>query len=526
MSGSVKYRQKPTVWLDYATSSGVDDKGLLVSARLASSQRKPRLVDFLETAHAAGAEKVMLTGAIPAESGAGHWLLSDTPNWLSADLRLTSPPNATFKNETTGTEVMVRLASEWFADVPVTPAAAREAWVFVADALKAMDENASMAYTPGRTGLALWKLSAPKNLEIPSLTSDIAEEIHATSGQHHEEHLVAGSSFSEHEDCVPLINPTQTPTINRFADVDGRFMFAAVGTEIGIGPGIRMKQDAASTMLFDEPFTRARYEVRFRVPEDWDTLGILGVQHENKNGGWYYPNRPGATGTTWCDGSEANLARQHGWDIQPLQAVAFQKAKPLDTFFARVVRARDATVSNLEIGPLTKKAALAALRRILLHAVGGFASTGRTETHIVDSAFDIPAEAEYKRLGDKFKYTQKNETARSPDFYHPEFAAQIWGRARARVLESPLAGTHQNMKGGALHVPPSLLIGINGDAIYTAHPPHWSLPVEHGGGDDGKPGRLRLEGLIKGTIPTPITLNDRVALRTQALENGPTGAWN
>ncbi|MFX7768421.1 hypothetical protein ABTK15_20660, partial [Acinetobacter baumannii] len=78
---------------------------------------------------------------------------------------------------------------------------------------------------------------------------DIAQEIHFTSGLHHYDHLVAGESCATHEDCVPLIDPAQTKKISEFAYVDGRFMFAGVGRELGIGPAIRLNQAAAYELL-------------------------------------------------------------------------------------------------------------------------------------------------------------------------------------------------------------------------------------------------------------------------------------
>lgn len=526
------------MWLDFGTSAGVDDKGRPVTAVTSSSRRKPRLIDFLETARVAAAEKVMLSGDIPPATGEGHWLVGEIPGWEATNLRLTSPANGTFRHAETGAEVMVRLVKEWFADLPLTPAQAQASWAAVATTLKDLDENASMAYTPSRTGLNLWKLSQPteqvvvngrkqrRAIEIPGMTLDIAEEIHATSGQGYSDHFVAGESFSQHEDCIPLIDPANTPTINAFADTDGRFMYAAVGKELGIGPGIRLKQDAASTMLFEEPFRRARYEVRFRVPSDWDTVGIFGVQHPNREQGWYHPNRPGATGVTWCDAAEAALAIRHGWDVQPLQAVVFQKGDPMRIFFDRVIRARERAATSTEWEPIVRRAVVAALRNILLQGVGAMASQGRTDTHLVESAREVPAGADMTRVGDRFMYETKDEASKRGDFYHPELAAQIWGRARARVLESPLGGTHGTTKGGALHIPPNLLIGIHVDAIYTTHAPWWSLPLEHGGGDDGKVGRLRLEGLLPGPLPTPVTQSERAALRIQAVEAGPKGAWS
>ena len=81
-------------------------------------------------------------------------------------------------------------------------------------------------------------------------------------------------------------------------------MFAGVGRELGIGPAIRLNQAAAYELLEQDPYARARFHVRFRVPQGWNHVGLLGVKHLDVREGWFYPNRPGAVHDTWADGSE------------------------------------------------------------------------------------------------------------------------------------------------------------------------------------------------------------------------------
>ena len=56
--------------------------------------------------------------------------------------------------------------------------------------------------------------------------------------------------------------------------------------------------------------------------------------------------------------------------------------------------------------------------------------------------------------------------------------------------------------------------------------PQWSLPVERGGGDDGKIGRMRLQGWLDGPIKTPLTEADRNTLRQKAAARGVDGAFS
>ena len=106
----------------------------------------------------------------------------------------------------------------------------------------------------------------------------------------------------------------------------------------------------------------------------------------------------------------------------------------------------------------------------------------------------------------------------APAPYRPELAAQVWGRARARVLRGPSA--LGNGTSGALNLDPATLIGIQGDAVYASSLPRWSLPVEYGGGDDGKVGRFRIKGYMRGSYRTPALRDQRMSLRNRAEKQG------
>ncbi len=68
---------------------------------------------------------------------------------------------------------------------------------------------------------------------------------------------------------------------------------------------------------------------------------------------------------------------------------------------------------------------------------------------------------------------------------------------------------------------PSTLVGIQGDALFTTSLPIWSLPMDQGGGDDGKTGRLRLQGYTRGEYATPPeTLKQRAMLKARAERAG------
>lgn len=521
-------KEVPTIWLDQTTGQGVTREGTSVRPKVGTGRKNPNLTDLLDTAATYGAERIMLTGKRPEPApGVRHWLFVQTPNWVPGTHWVAGgPPTGRFHHAITGQKIEVRTAEEWFGEVPLTPAQARLAWETLGEIIAGVDERARLMLSPAATGTNLWAWSLPRNVNPIPVSADMAAELHGTSGQHHLEHLVAGPNFSEHDDCVALIDPAQVKKIQTFAHTDGRFMYASLGRELGIGPGLRLNRAGAYALLEEEPYARARYFVRFKVPENWNHVGLLGVRHQRVEDGWYYPNRPGAVGETWADSSEVFVARNAGWLVEPLEAVKFTKAKPLDTFFERMKRARDRVQENPDMPPMLRSALAGALRAILLYTVGNFASAGRAQTRVAESAFDVPAEYQSTmvRQGKVFVYQiPSTVTERTQMFYHPEFAVQIWGRGRAAVLSSSSAlgkGT-----AGALAVPGNTLIGINGDAIYTTEVPSWALPTEHGGGDDGKTGRLRLVSALTGSFMTPDSLQSRDALRKRADKAGPASAW-
>lgn len=546
----------PTIFMDFKTGQGVRDDGQSFRSQVSPQRKNPTLTDKLNSVIAITPStvefiRIMFTGKIPpADRNTRHWLIVETPGWSAERGHwLGDPPTGRFTHRVTGQTVEVRVAKEWFGDVALTPRQARDAWMYLDSVLgwtfgptlpKGM--KTTLMLSPAATGVNLWAAAMPKGLTPDPITPDIAEELHATSGQHHIEHSASDPSSTGHEDVVPLIDTRYVNEIPRFTYIDGRFMYASLCREIGTGPGVRLNQSAAFDLLESHPYARARYQVRFKVPHDWNHVGIFGMQHHNPADGWYYPNRPGAEGETWADAAEVFTALKAGWQVVPLQAVAFNevmnqartrfqgddpiarrgttKARPLDLWADKLMKARENVAHDPAVEPVLKKAAGAALRAILIQAIGNFASRGRGSTAVVHDPKEIPAQYAHtaQRKGKAWIYTIPQQlTQRQQAFYRPEFSAQIWGRGRAKVLSTKIAG----QQAGAFALPGDSIIGINGDAIYTtATPPAWSLPVDQGGGDDGKAGRLRLQGHLDGPLKVPTTRAERDKLRERAQQAG------
>ncbi|MBB2899467.1 hypothetical protein FHR75_000255 [Kineococcus radiotolerans] len=515
-------RPVPTVWLDATTGQGVTDSGARVTPRLTGRRKRPTLVDLLDTAHNLSAERIMLTGKLPtAEPGRPHWLIAETPSWTSPGHWLGSPPTGRFTHDVTGRHLEVRTAAEWFPVEGLTPDQARQAWVTTTEAVKGV-EDMELLKSPAATGAQLWARSLPRTLDPEPLPDDVAELLHRTSGQHRIEHLTTGPAACGCGACRPLVDLGATPR-GGFAYVDGRFMYASLCRELGSGPVTRLTAAQGQELLETDPYARARYRVRFTVPEWWDHVGVLPVAHETVDAGWHYPNVPGASAETWADGVEAKIAHDNGWDVQVLEGLRFTKGRLLDTWADRLKRARERLAGHAELDPVVRSAAVAAVRGILIQGIGAFASRGRETTRVVWSAREVPPEAASTvvRHGEAFVYRLPSRVpgGQAAALYRPELAAQVWARGRARVLECPAALPHRpgapRPVVGALQVDPAQLLAVNGDAIYTTAVPAWSLPTAHGGGDDGAVGRMRLQGWL-GSVKLPATAAERNALRGKA----------
>lgn len=540
------FRPIPTLWADYTSGRGVLSNGQAVPPKIGTGRKNPNLQDMLDTAAAVGAERIMFTGNVPAnDRGVRHWLLVQTPGWNAGWVDrgdrevghwLGTPVTGRFERVAAPQRIEVKTAAEWFGSTPLSPEQARQAWDATAWYIGEAFKDQKLGKTPASTGTNLWAASLPYSLDPEQVTDDIAAELHRTSGQHHLEHLVAGESFSTHEDCIPLVNPAETPRLENFAYVDGRFMYASLCRELGVGPGMRLNRADTFNMLDQDPYARARVLVRFKVPETWNHVGIFGVQHRKAEDGWYYPNRPGAIGETWADTAELHVAKKAGWLLDPIESVVFTKttvnkkgetvaARPLDTFANRIIKIRERVNDDPDM-PLAIKAGVgAALRAIMIQTIGAFSSRGRSSTVVAWSPQDVPAQYQptVRREGKAFIYKVPTmESSQIRPYYRPELAAQVWARGRARVLLGPSALGADTA--GALTVPPQTLLGINGDAIYTSFVPQWSKPTEHGGGDDGKMGRLRLQGVLEN-VKTPTTKEDRDRMRVRAVKNGTDSAF-
>lgn len=521
-------KNEETFWVDYPTGWAIDPQGNKAQIIPGRGRKKANLADVLDTAYQIGVQRIVYCRVPETREGTRHWLYVETPGWEPGTHWL-EPPTGRFTKVARESDeepyaAEVRTAGEWFP-ADVNPSVARDAWSLlwrIIEGLSAGSRSIGLMKTPGATGANLWAASLPRNLDLPETPADIREELHSNSGQHHIDHFVTGGEC-DCGNCRPLVAPDAKGQLPGFYYVDGRFMYASVCRELGVGGRRMTAEQATDLFLFQDRgrYERAWYKITARVPKGWRHLGLLAAKKPDTMD-WHYPNRPGAKFTTWADAAEVDLAMSCEWGVEIHEGIRFQKARVMDTWADRLKAARETAQRDEMIDPDVRRAVTTALRSILLYGIGALYSRGRDVEKSAPTRYEVPEE--YRHLAEEhgnryiWREPAKKNTAGS-DRYWPELTAQVWGRARARVLSTPTAhGIDQ--RGGALAVDPSTLIGINGDAIYTTTLPEWSLPTGLGGGDDGKVGRLRLQGAIPRPVAAPMDRDERNALRVRAEREG------
>lgn len=452
------------------------------------------LADVLALAEREHATRVMLTGpSLPRE-----WLLQLVPGWTHGRHYLDHDvPTGRYTHERAGVTVEVRRAAEWFGGGDYTPREAEAAWEALGRILAAQRGGGVLLRSPGATGHDLWLRAAGG--EVPDPLPDDVQELMRQTPQHRIE-----------------LRPPAVPDAPALWVLDGRWMYAALTRELGSGPVSWLRGEDAAAHFARDPHARARYLVRFAAPAWWrETPHAIGVLMARGTDGWETP----LSGETWADAAEVHLAVEAGWSVQFLEGVAFTPGRPLDAWTARLVRARE-RVSDDELGPRVAELVRRAVRAILLHAIGSWHSSGRDETTVTASPMQPPAGDGWEapeRLDNGAVLWRRRRglpSGRAAAMRHPEWSAQVWGRAHARILSSP-TGT-RGVVGGLLATMWADVVAVYGDALMTTRRPLWA---DH---DDGRPGRLRVKGHLCGPLAWPTTAGERDRLTRAASAAGPT----
>lgn len=452
--------------------------------------------------------RVYLTGARPLDASGGASLAEQVRAWALADpgagwsveshyLADADLPVLRFRHES-GQRATIMRAASWWGETDADVATCEQAWRGLGQVLDQVPAfaGAGLADTPATTGRALWLRTIPEGKGYPVLSDELRELIGATSGQGRIELRPAPAG----------VEPAD------FTYLDGRFMYAALTWGMPVGEPTHWTGEAingAGARDFTSAIRgRGRWRITVTVPDGWAHVGMFGCQ--NTAGAWSYPDQPGATFTTWADGSEVWAGMENGWEPVIHEGFTFTEGKPLDTWRDALVGVWEQANAN---GSPAARLAARAVRSILLFTLGAFATKAHPVTRsapIDGPEPEVPAGVEVRRVGDALVWQEPGRlSAWTEQTAHPEWSATVWARARTRLLTGRGVGQERV---GALHLPPERIVAFATDALYLAGgDPGWN--------DDGKPGRFRVKGTRAGAFAWPETYPDLYRLRDEA-ENG------
>jgi hypothetical protein len=378
-----------------------------------------------------------------------------------------------------GCTVTLRNGSSWFPGIQ-DGAMWVAAWERLRRDIKAaFDPGAEIVSTPGRTGNDLLERTLPRSgVRYDRLPDDALDMIYSNCGQGRLE------LFPHEGELAELVC------------LDGRWMYAACCTHLPSGP---MTDDRTN-----EPpgYTVGFIQADVQVPKDWAHIGLLPkLEGSDEHPHRVYPRTPGEWFTGWFTTAEAMLAIEMGWRLRITQRLLWPKptTAPADSW-VRKLRAMRETYEAYGRGGDTLAAELAGtVRRMHIQAIGTwfrheayeYGRVTRSEAH------QIPVGAEVVLRDGIAKYrvsTGLSDAQRR--FQHPEWAATVWGRCRARTARA------------ALLLPYEDIVSIRTDAIWLTHNPGWL--------DDGHVGSFRVKPPhIAGPIVAPQTEQDMRLLLAQ-----------
>lgn len=460
-------------------------------------QYTPRAVTFAPTAASAGAQlarlpahtdAVYLTGPRPIEWRA----------WATRDLDGTGYAATTSYEEgahpilrythQSGQRVELHRAASWFGPGDYRPDVAADAWRILGDVLGAAFTQPGrggpvrpcLLATPATTGRDLWLRTIPKGRRFPALDADTQDFLRRTLGQAR----VQGPDT--------LAADLQGHMLPGLYEYDGRLMYSALCWELPVG---RPHRDYANEL--GDTYARGRYDVALQVPDDWPhPFGLIGVPADGGGARWHYPATPGRIVRGWIDAAELRVALRAGWPLVRVhERFLFPRTTqrgPLDTWARRLVLVRDFLDPQAlpDADPAALDLARYAVRQLLITAIGAFQGTPHTVTRrhpVADGTDGVPLDR--ARIdGDHFVWPETTPPA-WPGLAHPEWAAAVWGRARARLLVAP-------DQSGALHLARGTrVVAFRTDALYVTGPQNWP--------DNLTVGRYRLARATNQPLPTP-----------------------
>ena len=505
---------KSTAFVTWSSGTGVDDAGAEVRV-----PGRARVGAFL-AALPPDVQRVVLVGAMPGKTGPGlqDWATDDLDEegWTEAGAGHYLDPDALAARyqRPDGGEVHVHRLASWVRDTTGTirPDTARSAFALLRNGLGEVfgrrrvvprqrsdqrDDDPqgdalapAILSSPASTGRELLLRTLPAGHQYPVLDDEYLELLHHTTGQGRNELLTEDRAQYPADELPGLYS------------YDMRWAYAALCRGVtGTGPA---EMDNGTEFLGYAP---ARYEVEFRVPDEWEHLGLLGVHGE----GW--PSTPGTRWRTWCDARELRLADRWGWRIgQDVRItrrllLSTDKSAPLRTWADKLTEVRETWLPAQEAPAAVVRLAQDMTRTVLLASLGALQGRRQKITHVLPQAraAEIPAGATPTVAGGMLVW-QTETAAGWREMVHPEWVGQVWAEQRCRLLDTGPNAAQANV--GALHVPRRELVALRTDAVYSTTDPEWS--------DSGRVGQFRPQLRLNRPVPTPRCLDELMSLRTES----------
>jgi hypothetical protein len=405
----------------------------------------------------------------------GGWNAASTPatEWFAAPegwQRSTyhrDPLIAIYKGqgENQGRKITFYTTAQWFGEC-ASASLCRKAYVRLRQLLRAtFDPGADLLGTPARTGLDLLARSLPRNregvpYEYPVLPADVREVIEHSIGQGRMEFL-------------PVISGVEASVLYI---LDASWMYAACIRHLPAPP---LQHDCESGFA---GYRCGLYRVDFQVPEGWQHIGLLPTWGDQARKTIYPSVADGAWHAAFVSGEELRLAYEQDWRVEIRERWLFaeERASNADPSRAwvehlRMLRGACTDAREGQAAPYIRLA----LRALCIKAIGGLHRRGRVEQ--VETLHDRAEEVDPAGVLEVTPTVIRWErpiplAAEMAGFNHPEWAAIVWGRARARLARA------------ALRLPRERIIALRNDAIVITSDPGWK--------DDGKPGTFRVKGRI------------------------------
>lgn len=267
----------------------------------------------------------------------------------------------------------------------------------------------------------------------------------------------------------------------RLNEWDMRAAYMAGLPNLPVGP-VQTIERPGPELVESERWRPGFWLATARPPAGWDHLGLMPTRNVARGLTWSPKG-----GTAWITGAELALLLKWGWTATAEVAYLWPQAarRPTDRW------ARQLTTAVEELTERHEHDAAKIVRTVAINTVGGFAQRYSRAIKYGDEAEFAAAQNAGKEIerwsdvddGRRYSWVERTDRTDSAQF-RPEWAATVWGRTRARLLDGPPAAGGRRT--GALHLPLSQIVALRTDALFTVNAePNWP--------DDGKVGRMRLK---------------------------------